>query len=126
MKRSGWIFLSLLALCVAIAVIGPCIMPAANEKHSQEAILKEDLYSLRSAIDQYTQDKQRAPRSLDDLVSARYLPAIPTDPFTGSNTTWQTGQEDVLTPLDQVQPGITDVHSGSNKISSEGTPYSNW
>src|SRR5262249_55114563 len=93
---------------------------------ANEAVLKEDLHTLRTSIDQYTWDKQRAPQSLDDLVSAGYVRAIPVDPFTNSSTTWQTVQEDVNLALDQTQPGITDVHSGSEPSSSEGTLYSSW
>jgi general secretion pathway protein G len=93
---------------------------------SREAVLKEDLYTLRNAIDQYTQDKAKAPQSLDDIVSAGYLRVLPRDPFTNSNTSWQTVQEDVLESVDQTAPGITDVHSGSNATSTEGTAYSSW
>jgi len=94
--------------------------------HAHEAVLKQDLYSMRLAIDQYTQDKNKAPQDLNDLVSAGYIKAIPKDPFTDSSETWQAVQEDVLTAIDQTQPGITDVHSGSNQMSSEGSAYSSW
>jgi general secretion pathway protein G len=95
-------------------------------RHAHEAVLKEDLYTMRNAIDQYAQDKGKAPQSLDDLISAGYMRAIPRDPFTGNNTSWQVVQEDVMQSLDQTAPGITDVHSGSNLTSSEGTAYSSW
>jgi general secretion pathway protein G len=88
--------------------------------------LKQDLFSMRQAIDQYSQDKMKAPQSLQDLVSAGYLRALPKDPFTNSDSTWQAVQEDVLTSIDQQEPGISDVKSGSNLVSSEGTPYSSW
>ena len=93
--------------------------------HANEAVLKEDLYHMRTAIDQYTQDKGKAPQALDDIVTAGYLHAIPKDPFTHAND-WQTVQEDVLTSIDQTQPGISDVKSASSLISSEGTAYSSW
>lgn len=93
---------------------------------AKEAVLKEDLYNMREAIDQYTQDRGKAPQSLADIVSACYLRAIPKDPFTGSATTWQTHQEDVLTPIDENPLGVTDIESGSSLISSEGTAYSSW
>jgi general secretion pathway protein G len=93
---------------------------------ARESVLRQDLFTLRSVIDQYTDDKEKAPQSLDDLVTAGYLKQIPADPFTGSNSTWQVVQEDVLESLDQQEPGITDVHSGSNATSSEGTAYSQW
>jgi general secretion pathway protein G len=93
---------------------------------ARESVLKEDLYTLRNAIDQYTQDKAKAPQDLNDIVSAGYLRVLPRDPFTNSNTSWQTVQEDVLESVDQTAPGITDVHSGSNATSTEGTAYSSW
>ena len=94
--------------------------------HAHEAALREDLYSMRQAIDQYTQDKNKAPQSLDDLVTAGYLIKLPKDPFTSSSDTWQPVQEDVLTALDQTQPGITDVHSGSTRTGTDGTAYNTW
>ena len=93
----------------------------------KEDILKEDLYMMRNAIDQYTQAKAKAPQTLDDLVKAGYFRSIPVDPFTNSNQTWQIVQEDVLTSIDQTAPGITDVHSGSHQLSSDHrTRYSDW
>jgi len=87
---------------------------------------KEDLYHMRTAIDQYTQDKNMAPQHLTDLVSAGYLPAIPKDPFTNSATTWIEVQEDIPNSIDRSHPGISDVHSGSAQVSSEGTRYDSW
>jgi len=122
---------TLIELIIVIAIISILISTAVpvyqlHLKHANEAVLKQDLYTLRNAIDQYTQDKMKAPQSLDDLVSAGYLRAMPKDPFTNASNTWQPVQEDVMMALDQTQPGITDVHSGSNLTSSEGTPYSSW
>jgi len=94
--------------------------------HAKEAALRQDLFTLRSAIDQFTLDKQRAPQALDDLVQAGYLKVIPKDPFTGTTDSWQVAMEDVLLSVDQTQPGISDVHSGSNLTSSDGTAYSSW
>lgn len=97
-----------------------------RERARNEAALKEDLYHMRNAIDQYTQDKSIAPQHLTDLVSAGYLAAIPKDPFTNSASTWVEVREDTLQSVDQTHPGISDVHSGSAQISSEGTRYDNW
>ncbi len=93
---------------------------------AKEAVLRDDLYTLRSCIDQFTLDKQRAPQSLDDLVQSNYIKQIPKDPFTGSTQTWQVENEDVLLSVDQTQPGINNVHSGSNLLSLDGTAYSTW
>jgi len=105
-----------------------CIVGCTNqERKRNETMLKEDLYHMRTAIDQYTQDKNAAPQDLNDLVRAGYLHAIPKDPFTHSAETWQVVQEDVLFgAVDQTAPGISDVKSGSNLMSSEGTRYNTW
>ena len=95
-------------------------------KRAREAVLREDLYQMRNAIDQYSLDKLRAPQSLDDLVSAGYLREIPLDPFTSSRDTWLVVQEDVVLSVDQNQPGITEVHSGSTLAASDGSTYSSW
>ncbi len=94
--------------------------------HARESVLRNDLYVMRSAIDQYTLDKQKAPQSLDDLVQAGYLKVIPIDPFTKSSDTWETVQEDTLMAVDQQEPGIVDVHSGSQAVGSDGTAYNTW
>ena len=115
-------------LAIAITLLA-CIAGCTNQKRERERnerVLKEDLYHMRTAIDQYTQDKNKAPQNLNDLVSAGYLHAIPKDPFTHSAETWQVVTEDVLTAVDQTAPGISDVKSGSSLMSSEGTRYSTW
>ena len=94
---------------------------------SKEAVLRDDLFTLRSLIDQHTVDKQEAPQSLEDLVSAGYLRQIPVDPFTASRETWEVVfEEDVLSNPDQQAPGITDVRSGSGLRSLTGEVYSSW
>jgi len=92
---------------------------------SREAVLRQDLFTLRSLISQYTLDKQKAPTSLDDLVQANYLKAIPKDPMT-NETNWEVVQEDVLLSVDQQDPGISDVHSASSATATDGTAYSSW
>ena len=89
-------------------------------------MLRQDLFQLRSLISQYTLDKQKAPQSLQDLTSANYLKEIPEDPMTRSRDTWETVQEDTLMAIDQQQPGIVDVHSGSQQTSSDGSAYNTW
>jgi general secretion pathway protein G len=127
-RQSGFTLIELIIVISVIAILTAIAVPVYKTHivHANEVVLKEDLHTMRSCIDQYTQDKEKAPQSLDDLVSAGYLRAIPVDPFTRSSTTWQTIQEDVNLALDQTQPGITEVHSGSERTSSEGTLYSSW
>ena len=93
---------------------------------AREAHLKQDLFVMRQAIDQYTLDKEAAPGSLDELVAAQYMRSVPTDPITNKKD-WQILIEDVQLSPDQTGSGITDVHSASEQLSPfEGTPYSSW
>jgi general secretion pathway protein G len=96
-------------------------------RRAREAVLRDDLYTMRSLIDQYTIDKQRPPESLDELVQEHYLRGgIPEDPMTRSNQTWQVDLEDVPLNPQQSVPGVVDVHSGSDEVSLDGTPYNTW
>ena len=93
---------------------------------SHEAALKQDLFVMRNAIQQYTLDKEAGPNSLDDLVSSGYLREIPRDPITKQKD-WATSSDDLLASPDQTTVGITDVHSTSSDVSPfENTPYSSW
>jgi general secretion pathway protein G len=93
---------------------------------AKESVLKNNLFTMRTVIDEYTYDKQKAPQSLEDLVREGYLRAVPIDPITGRNDTWKIVMEEALTSVNQTEPGIYDVHSGSDQTSLEGTPYSEW
>jgi general secretion pathway protein G len=81
---------------------------------------------MRTAIDSYTVDKEKAPETLDDLVQAGYLKSIPVDPMTSSNETWITGMSDTMTDINETQGGMDDVHSGSQGLASDGTTYNTW
>jgi general secretion pathway protein G len=126
--QRGFTLIELIIVCAMISILLGVLVPVykIHVVHANEAVLKQDLYHMRTAIDQYTQDKAKAPQALNDIVTAGYLHAIPKDPFTHSAETWQVVQEDVLTSIDQTAPGISDVKSGSNLISTEGTAYSSW
>jgi general secretion pathway protein G len=122
---------TLMEMMVVITIIMILLGIAAGRyersiTRSKEAVLRQDLFTLRQAIDQFTLDKQRAPTSLDELLSADYLRALPVDPMTNKKD-WQTQYEDVVLSADQTATGITDVHSASNMVSPfEGTAYSTW
>ncbi len=92
---------------------------------AREATLKSDLRTMRDAIQQYTLDKQDAPQSLDDLVSAGYLREVPTDPITRTRE-WHADFDNVLLSPDQSNAGMSDVHSTSDALSLGGTPYNTW
>lgn len=127
-RQRGFTLIELIIVCAMIGILLGVMVPVYKTHivHAKEAVLKQDLYNMRTAIDQYTQDKAKAPQELNDLVSAGYLHAIPQDPFTQSAETWQVVQEDVLESVDQTAPGITDVKSGSSLSSTDGTAYSSW
>jgi general secretion pathway protein G len=127
-RQRGFTLIELIIVCAMISILLGIMVPVykIHILHTNEVVLKEDLRHMRDAIDQYTQDKGKAPQTLDDLVSSGYLHAIPKDPFTHASDSWQTVQEDVMESIDQTAPGISDVKSGSSLISSEGTPYSSW
>jgi general secretion pathway protein G len=93
---------------------------------AKESVLLNNLTTLRDVIDEYTYDKKKAPQSLDDLVSAGYLRTMPLDPMTDSNQTWKPIMEDALQAVDQTEPGLFDVKSGSDKTGLDGTPYADW
>lgn len=116
------IVISIITILVSIAAP----MYQASILRARETVLRNNLHTMRSQIDAFTIDKLRAPQSLEELVSAGYLREVPRDPFTNSRDTWVVEQEDVMLSVDQTQPGITNVRSGSTLVSTEGTPYSEW
>lgn len=108
-----------LLLSIAIPLYSRSILAA------RERALRDNLALLRADITKYTLDKQKAPQSLDDLVTVGYLRKLPEDPMT-HETNWEVVQEEVLLTVDQQESGITDVHSASNATASDGTAYSSW
>ena len=124
----GFTLIELMIVITIIMILASISIPIyqASLVHAKEAVLRDDLFTMRSVIDQYTLDKQKAPQSLQDVVAAGYLKAIPKDPFTDSTDTWQVSMDESLMDPTQTQPGIVDVHSGSNGVASDGTAYSSW
>jgi general secretion pathway protein G len=127
-RSAGFTLIELMIVMAIIMILAVVAVPAyqAAIRAAREAVLKEDLHVIRNAIDSYTADKQKAPQSLDDLVQEGYLKSIPEDPMTHSKDTWVTDTSDSLHTLDQTEPGIDDVHSGSQEQGSDGQPYSAW
>jgi general secretion pathway protein G len=114
-----------MALIVVLASIGLAVH-TNSQTRAREAVLKEDLFRMRDAIDQYYADKNIYPPSLESLVTDKYLRALPVDPFTNSADTWQTTMSDIDPGNPSAQPGVYDVKSGSDRMSMAGTPYSSW
>ncbi|MGC1370757.1 MAG: prepilin-type N-terminal cleavage/methylation domain-containing protein [Candidatus Sulfotelmatobacter sp.] len=127
-RSAGFTLLEMMIVIVIMGILMSIALPIYNQSlvRSREAVLRQDLFTLRSLISQYTLDKQKAPQSLDDLVQGGYIKMIPNDPMT-NEANWEVVQEDdTIMSVDQQDPGISDVHSASNATGSDGTAYSSW
>jgi general secretion pathway protein G len=127
-REDGFTLIELMvvmAIIVILAGIGTA-MYTNSLTRSREAVLKEDLFRMRDAIDQYYADKNKYPASLDALVSEKYLRAVPVDPFTNSADTWQTIMADPDPSNLSADVGIFDVKSGAEQTAMDGTRYADW
>jgi general secretion pathway protein G len=144
--QRGFTLLELIIVIAIIGILAAIAMPAMKDMptRANEAVLKTNLHTLRDVIDQYYGDKGHYPETLHALVDAGYLRALPTDPITKKNDTWVPVLEETDKPsdgggggekgdagggdsgADSGQPGIVDVHSGSEGTSLNGTPYKEW
>ncbi len=126
-SESGWTLVELLIVITLVVIMASLatISYGTAITRSREAVLKEDLFRLRDAIDQYFADRSEYPASLEMLVSEQYLRSVPEDPFTASNRTWQTimAEFDPSNPLAQ---GIYDVRSGAEGLAIDGSSYAEW
>ena len=126
-RLRGFTFVELMVVISIIVILITMAIPIYSNtiRRSKESVLKNNLFTLRTVIDEYSFDKQKAPQTLQDLVSSGYLRAVPIDPVMG-NDQWKIIMEDSLTSINQTEPGIWDVRSMSDAKSLEGTPYSEW
>jgi general secretion pathway protein G len=124
----GFTIIELMIVILIILILVSVAVPnyRTSVVHARESVLRQNLFTLRSVISQYTLDKQKAPQSLDDLVQAGYVKQIPNDPIP-TKPDWTVNQEDsTLMSVDQQDSGIDDVHSSSDVVSSDGTAYNTW
>jgi general secretion pathway protein G len=126
--RAGFTFVELMVVITIIVVLISIAIPIYQKSiiRAKESVLRNNLFTIRTVIDNYTYDKQKAPQTLQDLVTDGYLREVPSDPMTTSNQSWKTIMEDATQSVSQDQPGIWDIRSGSDKIGLDGTPYSEW
>ncbi len=126
-SEAGWTIIELMVVISLMAVLAgiATISYTTAITRSKEAVLKEDLFRMRDAIDQYFADRSEYPVSLDTLVSERYLRTIPDDPFTASSTTWQTIMAD-YDPSNPLSQGVYDVKSGAEGLAIDGSAYIEW
>jgi general secretion pathway protein G len=127
-RPAGFSLLEMMMVVTVILILAAISTPLYRTAviRAREAVLREHLFTLRNLINEFTRDMGRAPLSLDEIVEKGYLKLLPTDPFTGSNETWQETKEDEPLSTSQKTLGIVDVHSGSEETSLEGTPYNSW
>jgi general secretion pathway protein G len=126
-RTRGFTLLEMMIVVSLILILVSIALPVYNRSilRAKEGVLKQDLFTLRQVIDQYTMDKKKAPQALDDIVTAGYIKKVPLDPFT-NEANWTVDQEDPTEAADQQEPGIIDVHSSSNLTATDGTAYSSW
>jgi general secretion pathway protein G len=127
-RAGGFTMVELLVVISIIVILASMGMAQYRNSviRAREAVLKEDLFRMRDAIDQYYADKNKYPSGLEDLVTDGYLREIPVDPFTNSKDTWQPVNAEANVNDTSAQPGIYDVKSGAEETSLEGTRYSDW
>jgi len=127
-RSRGMTLIELMIVLTIILIVISVALPLYQKAiiRSKEAVLHQNLFTMRALIDEYTFDKEKAPQTLQDLVSEGYLRELPMDPFTKRRDSWKTEMEDSLRSVDQKEPGIIEVHSGAEGTSLDGSKYSEW
>ena len=127
-RTSGFTLMEMMIVMVLIVILaGIGLSVYGNSvQRAKEATLKEDLFRMRDAIDQYYADKNKYPNSLEDLVSEKYLRSVPVDPFTTTADSWQTTMSEPDPSQPTLDTGISNVKSGSDQTGLDGTRYADW
>jgi general secretion pathway protein G len=129
-KSRGFTLIELMIVVSILLILISIAVPQyrSSVRRARESVLRQDLFTMRSVISQYTLDKQKMPQSADDLVQSGYLKQIPTDPITSqANWNWHTADEGtIMSPDEQDEGGIDDVYSSSNDIGTDGVAYSQY
>ena len=127
-KRTGFTLIEMMIVMAIIVILIAVAVPFYQKsiQRAKETVLHSNLSAMRSAIDEYSFDKQKAPQSLQDLVTDGYLHNVPQDPITQRNDSWKIIMEDAGQAVNSTEPGIFDIRSGSDKIGLDGTHYSEW
>jgi len=127
-RLEGFTLIELLIVMVLLILLAGVSLTVygTSVQRGKEAALKEDLFQMRKAIDEYYADKSKYPADLQTLVTEKYLRTIAPDPFTGTAESWQTVPSEADPSNPSAEPGISDVKSGSDQTGSDGKPYSEW
>jgi general secretion pathway protein G len=126
-RRGGFTLIEMMIVMAIIVILIAVAVPFYQKAiiRAKESVLRNNLFALRQAIDEYTFDKQKAPSGLQDLVSGGYLRAVPKDPITQTDS-WKIIMEDSAQAVNSTEPGVFDVRSESDKTSLDGTHYADW
>ena len=128
LATAGFTLIELVVVTALVIVLSTVAMVSYQNSvtRAREAVLKEDLFRLRDAIDQYYADKNKWPAALEDLVTDGYVREIPKDPMTDSADSWQAVPAEADPANPTAEPGVFDVKSGSERMALDGTPYTDW